>query len=239
MRTLASLALVLLVASAAAPAEAQRRRRGAEGGEGTLVIQCPQADAEVLIDEEPAGFTPLDPLRLSPGSHTVRVRRPGYTELSEVVVIRTGQSVTLPADLIALSMVVTVRSQPEEARVFVGGAFRGTTPLELELVEGEHSIRVAHPGHREVIRSITAVAGQTSRLDLELEALPASDLEPRPIEWFEEPAVWLGVGGGVAAVAVVVALAVVLGGQGGGSQLQDFCSLESDCVYVQPIDWRW
>lgn len=238
MRALLFSATVLVVLSTVAlDAEAQRRRRPAETGEGTLTIQSSQPDAEVLVDEEVVGVTPLDPLRLPAGSHTVRVRRPGFTEFSEVVTIRPGQNVQVMADLLALSMVLTVRTQPDEARVFVDGAFRGTTPIELELIEGEHSVRITHPTHREVIRSVTAVAGQTNLLDVELEPLPVGETGPRPVQWYEEPAIWVGIGAGVAAIAVAVAIGIVLGQ--GGSQLQSFCPADADCLIVEPLDWRW
>jgi hypothetical protein len=236
VRPLVVTATVLVVLSTVvAGAEAQRRRR--EPALGLLTIQSSQSDAEVLVDEEVVGVTPLDPIRVSAGSHTVRVRRPGFTEFSEVVEVRPGQNVQLSVDLLALSMVLTVRTQPDQARVFVDGAYRGTSPIEVELIEGEHSVRITHPTHREVIRTVTAIPGRTDVLSVELEALPAGETGPRSIEWFEEPLVWIGVGSGIAVIAVAVALGIVLGQ--GGSQLASFCSAESDCIIVEPLDWRW
>ncbi|MFW5738254.1 MAG: PEGA domain-containing protein, partial [Spirochaetota bacterium] len=59
-----------------------------------------------------------------------------------------------------------------EARVFVDGTFRGNTPIELELIEGEHSIRVTAPGHHEQVRTVTSTPGQIDAIDVTLEALP-------------------------------------------------------------------
>lgn len=226
-------ALLALSALAASPetAEAQRRRR--RRGPATLVIQTTLRGAEVLVDEEIVGVTPLeDPIRLTPGSHTIRVRKPGYTEYTDVVRARPGQRIELPVDLFALSMVLTVRTDPEEARVFVDGTFRGTTPIEIELIEGERSIRITHPTHREVIRQVVAAAGQTEVLDLTLEPLPPSEVGSPGAEWYEDPFVWVGVGAGAAVVAIaIVVLAVVLGQ--GGSQIDAFCPPESsNCLRI-------
>lgn len=225
-------ALVAMASFAASDAEAQRSRRRRTAEPATLVIQSSVQGAEVLVDEEVVGVTPLeDPITLTPGSHTVRVRRPGYTEFTDVVTARAGQRIELPVDLMALSMVLTVRTEPEDARVFVDGTFRGTTPIELELIEGERSIRVTHPNHREVVRRIVALPGQTEALNLTLELVPESE-RARPPEWFEDPLIWVGVGAGAAALAIlIVVLAVAI--QPGQSP-DTFCPMGSICLRIAP-----
>lgn len=224
---------LLVISLFADRAEAQRGRRP-----GRLSIQTMVAGAEVLVDEESVGTTPIEePISLPAGEHTVRVRRPGFTEFSEVVQIRPGETTEVMVDIMALAMVLTVRSTPEEARVFVDGTFRGTTPIELELVEGEHSVRLTHPTHREMVREVTAVAGQTQALDLTLEAIPESELRAaQTTEWYEEPIVWISVGGGAVALAVVIVLIAVFAP--GGSQINDYCGGEegNGCIRVVP-DW--
>lgn len=229
-----------IVVLATSSADAQRRRRRPTG-DGTLILTSTIEGAEVLVDEESIGFTPLEgPIPLSPGSHTVRVRRPGFTEFSEVVQIEAGQSLALPVELFPLSMVLTVRTEPDEARVFVDGRFRGTTPIELELDEGEHSIRITHPTHREVVRTVNAVAGTTQALDLALEALPPEELGSGPPPWYEDPVLWISVGAGVAVAAIAaIVLAVTLGGPDAMAQYQAFCGAAGEiCITVEP-DWNF
>jgi hypothetical protein len=224
------LSIGVAISAFADRAEAQRRRAG------RLAITTSVEGAEVLVDEESVGFTPLeDAIELAAGNHTIRVRRPGYTEFTDVVRIRAGETVDLPVDLMALAMVLTVRSTPEEARVFVDGTFRGTTPTEVELIEGEHSIRVTHPGHRETVRTITATPGETQALDLELEVIPAEEIAAaHTTEWYEEPVVWISVGAGAVVVAIAIVLVAVL--TSGGSQLDEYCgTLEMPtCIRVMP-----
>lgn len=232
-----ALLLVGVFLGAATDAEAQRRRRRQQQRTepATLVVQSTIEGAEVLVDEEFVGLTPLDgPLEVTPGPHTIRVRRAGYTEFTDVVRVQPGERLEVPVDLFALSMVLTVRTDPDQARVFVDGTFRGTTPLEVELVEGEHSLRITHPTHREVIRQVVARAGQTEALDVTLEAMTPSELGVRTPEWYEDPLVWVGVGVGAAVVAIaIVVLAVVLGE--GGSQVDAFCpATDSGCLHIMP-----
>lgn len=237
---LVAVSLVGLMLGAAADADAQRRRRRRRArGPGHLVINSTIDGAEVLIDEESVGFTPLDgPLRLEPGAHTVRVRRAGYTEYDGVIDVRPGQTQTLEVDMIALGMVLTVRSTPDEASVFIDGTFRGTTPIELELNEGPHSLRVTSPRFHESIQQIDARAGQTDLVDVQLEAIPEEMLNPRDAEWYEEPLTWIIVGGGAVVVALtIIVIAVVLSP---GSQLTGYCGVDGvDCAIIARPTWTF
>jgi hypothetical protein len=218
------LAVVGVIALGAADAHAQRRRPREPSGPGSLTVQTTVEGAEVLVDEETVGYTPLDgPLSLAAGSHTVRVRRAGYTEFASVVEISPGQASSLEVDMMALAMVLTVRTTPEAASVFVDGTFRGSTPLEIELGEGEHSIRLTAPRHHEAVREITARPGQTELLSVDLEPLPAEMLEARPTQWYEEPLTWILVGAGVLVVTAAIVTIVVVLSQ--AEPLDAFCGM--------------
>ncbi|MBX3270066.1 MAG: PEGA domain-containing protein [Sandaracinaceae bacterium] len=246
---LVALAAVALVLTSAAEAGAQRRPRPpASSAPGSLVIDATIEGAEVLVDEESVGYTPLEaPVQLAPGSHTVRVRRGGYTEFGTVVEIRAGERATIEVDMMPLAMVLTVRSTPEEASVFVDGTFRGSTPIEIELAEGEHSVRVTAPRHHEAIREVTARPGQTELLSVDLELLPPELLEARPTEWFEEPLTWILIGAGVAVVTVAVIILVVVLTE--PSQAASFCGMgpgnQCDADFsiptrsVSPMGWEF
>lgn len=221
-------------------AQRRRRRRAQPPPNGTLMVQTTVDGAEVLVDESTVGFTPLEsPIELPPGEHTVRVRRPGYTEFDDVVTVQPGRDAVVNADLIALAMVVTVRSDPDEARVFVDGTFRGNTPIELELIEGEHQLRVTAPRFQEHTRTLTAIPGELELIDVTLEAVPEELLNPRAPEWYEEPITWIAIGGGAAALAVIIVIVAVVTQQP-GPPLQDFCGENDEmCDLVVRPGWEF
>lgn len=227
----------LLASSVTVEAQRRRRRRRARGP-ATLTIQTTVEGAEVIIDEETVGFTPVDPQTLEPGQHTVRVRRPGFTEFDDVVNLDAGQELTLDVPLIALAMIATVRSTPDGARVFVDGTFRGNTPIELELPDGDHSVRVVAPLYMEQIREVSARAGETDLIEFELERIPEELLNPPDPEWYEEPLTWILVGAGALVVAAVVVIVAVVLSQ--AQPFEDTCgAMGEECVVLTVTEPPW
>lgn len=230
------LALVLCVLSIATSASAQRRRHTPEptptpvASTGTLVVTVVQEGAEVYVDEQLVGTSPVAPQTLAPGSHTVRVRMPGFSEYSDVVTVEPGGLADMPVELFALSEALSITTTPPGAHVFVDGNFAGETPVEVDLVDGAHSVRVTLHGYEEVVREVTAESGRREELALTMEAIPEDQL--RGNEWYEEPVTWIAVGGGVVAAVVIVVVAVVVTQGNGGSELDAFCGQPGGCVRV-------
>ncbi|MCC7542529.1 MAG: PEGA domain-containing protein [Deltaproteobacteria bacterium] len=239
------LVAVSMAASTVVPdAHAQRRRRPRPAaatepadGTGRLSIDSTTEGAEIFVDDESRGTTPMRrPLTLEPGEHTVRAVRPGYTEFSDVVRVRAGQTTRVEIELIPVTAPLRVESNVAGAQVFVDGRFVGTTPLDTELLEGRRVVRVRRGGYYTQTRRVRAVAGEPITLDLRLVELPPDEnpylrRPPRPPSWYERPLVWVGVGAGALALAGGVALAVALASEE-PSQGTEFCAGSPRCVTV-------
>ncbi len=170
-------ALVLLVAVASLVPAAAGRRPRARPKRGRLAVQCNVEGATVLVDGREVGRTPLSkPISgLAPGRHAVGVRKPGYLPVDEVVRVRPGKTATLEVLLLPTAGVLTVRSDPEGAEVFVNGVLAGTTPLrDWEVVPGEVTLIVRAPGHEPYRADLRIRAGEARTLDLSLEPLGAT-----------------------------------------------------------------
>jgi hypothetical protein len=239
-----ALVILALATALTSPAEAQRRRRDRDRDRqsesaGSLVIEGAPDGAEILIDEVAVGTAPLGAIPVEPGSHTVRVRMPGYTEHTDIVEVRAGRPTSIAVELLALSHVLSVTSEPPSAHVYVDGTFMGETPVEFDLLEGTHSVRISLRGYEEAIREVGSSAGTRDELRVELVALPpgTADAAADPNEWYEEPITWIAIGGGAVAIAVVIAvIAVTTSGSSMGGQVDAFCAQMGGCILVQP---RW
>ncbi len=69
---------------------------------GRLLLRVTPDDAEVHVDGNWAGRTPLAPVELSVGPHMVRVRAPGYAEVTEAVDVPPAGDITLVVPLARL-----------------------------------------------------------------------------------------------------------------------------------------
>jgi hypothetical protein len=183
---------------------------------GSLVVNATTLGAEVYVDGEKVGTTPLaGPVPLSADEHTLKVVKPGYAPLIDVIRIQKRKATKIEVDLTPVAAILRVRSNVAEARVFVDGKFVGQAPLETELPVGARAIQVSRGGYKDFFQNIEAVAGQEIGLEANLEELPADinpykPKAPPPPKWYEKWWVWtvgvVGVGAVVTAVVVPIVL---------------------------------
>lgn len=135
---------------------------------GILTITTEPVDnAEVLVDQEPAGTTPLTIEQIEPGLHDVELSAdrylPWYTEI-EIAGMRQEQS--LDVTLEPAWAEVTFKSSPEAANIIIDGETRGKTPATLEVVQGERRVEVRKAEYKIWQSAIEVTAGEAMDLPL-------------------------------------------------------------------------
>ncbi len=134
---------------------------------GQLAIISQPTGAEVIVDQQPRGVTPLT-LSLPSGAHTVLLNR-GDVSRSFEVNIKAGAEVLHHVDLeprqvAAQGGQLVVTSDPAGARVSVDGQARGVSPVTVDdLTPGQHAV-VIHGESGSVQRTVTVQRGQTASL---------------------------------------------------------------------------
>ena len=108
------------------------------------------------------GEAPLKTISgLKPGSHILKVVKPGYSEYLETVSIQPAKITTVAVDLVALFGVVTIEANIAGAVVAIDGKSVGPTPVAAkELIPGEHVIRVTSDGYRDFETTLRVAAGE-------------------------------------------------------------------------------
>jgi len=134
---------------------------------GQLAIISQPAGAEVVVDQEPRGVTPVT-LSLPVGTHSVFLSR-GDVSRSFDVTIKAGNEVLHHVDLEPRQVAsqggqLVVSSDPPGARVTVDGQARGVSPVTVDdLAPGQHAV-VIHGESGSVQRTVTVQRGQTASL---------------------------------------------------------------------------
>lgn len=125
--------------------------------------------AEVLVDRETSGITPLE-IELEAGSRELVFRKKGYANKTVTLDLIANEAQSPPSvQLEKASASLRVESTPKDAVVLVNGAYQGVSPIRLSLTpERTHSIRVRKTGYEESTKSVTLAPGasKTMRFDL-------------------------------------------------------------------------
>jgi formylglycine-generating enzyme required for sulfatase activity len=121
--------------------------------------------AEVFVDGEAVGVTPLTKLELAAGEHTLIVRKDRY-ESVETTVVMEGRSTSqaLSLELLPAWATVTLSTTPPGATVTVDGVDVGQTPLATEILAGEHEVLVKLAAHKAWTDSIDVTAREDQTL---------------------------------------------------------------------------
>lgn len=120
----------------------------------------PEAGAQVLVDGEPVGTTPLV-AEIRPGRHRIEFRAERFlAELREIDVEGGGARQSLAVELTPSWAPVDIVTEPAGATVLVDGEPAGTTPATLEIEAGEHEIEVRLAGYNAWQSKIDVTANQ-------------------------------------------------------------------------------
>lgn len=164
------------------PAKKVERRIELEPQPVSLMVEAQPLRAEVYVDGERRGTTPLR-LSVRPGKREVEVRAQGHSPKGEVINLAPGapetrRSFTLEPAEIPLS----VTTAPVRASVWVDGARVGTAPWTGSVSAGSHEVRATAPGYQDAVTRVEKAEGKED-LSASLTLLPA----PVPVEIRTDP----------------------------------------------------
>jgi TonB family protein len=153
---------------------------------GTLRIESEPSGARVSVNGRAMGLTPLELSDLPFGSYKVRVQQKGYDPQARDVSVQAGSAdgvlqFALVRAAAAASGGVDVISTPEGAAASVDGRPVGTTPITgLQVKPGRHRIEVALDEHETWSGTVDVRAGETGRVEVQLQALANASAAPTP-----------------------------------------------------------
>jgi serine/threonine protein kinase len=133
---------------------------------GTLVMESNPPGAQVIIDGEVRGVTPVN-LTVKAGAHVVELRGAGEPRVIPLTVAagsQVSQYIELPKSRPSSVGQLQVRTDPAGARVTVDGQAHGTSPVTVaDLPAGEHEV-LLESDLGSVRQQVTIEAGTTASL---------------------------------------------------------------------------
>jgi hypothetical protein len=154
---------------------------------GTLDIDSTPSGADVYLDGEIVGVTPVVLTDISPGEYTILIQKDGYEPFENpTVMVSAGNTTQVAAILQEISSSGTVGSLdissiPSDADVYLDDAFEGHTPLRIvNLEEGSYMLRIDKAGYDSWIQAITIVSGKIIFITAPLTPTPTTIPTPSP-----------------------------------------------------------
>lgn len=141
-------------------------------GWSTVTVATEPAGAELRAGESVIGRTPLE-FELMAGSHRLELRLDGFKPWTSDVQVRANEPLAigpvrlgLPDGRLALS------SKPAGASVTIGGAYRGRTPLVVEVrPEITQRIVISREGYEPAARELAVAPAARAAVEVELEPI--------------------------------------------------------------------
>ncbi len=127
-----------------------------------VAIRTTPPGATLFVDRIDLGDYGVSPrsLALTPGSHEVIARLPGYSEGRSTVTLSVGTEATVTLSLEARLSTLRVTSTPSAAMVTLdGNPLSGVTPLEQRVTVGTHRVRLRREGYLDLEREVTVTDG--------------------------------------------------------------------------------
>lgn len=110
---------------------------------GPISVSSKPSEAEVLIDGQSVGKTPLKLDKVLKGNREVEIRKSGYDPWKDTVIVAIDKPSEVSADLATIYGDLKVESQPSGATVLIDGKKVGETPYQIaEIKKGKHNIEI-------------------------------------------------------------------------------------------------
>jgi len=145
---------------------------------GSLFVRSEPAGAKVLVDNKPAGVTPITVLDLTPGSHTISVTGTDGANAKQSVQVEAGATATLRLTLdrpqvAEASAAATAEptngwvlvDAPIEMQVLQGGRQLGTSGRRLALAPGSYDLQLRAADYSTAKR-VEVSAGRVARIEV-------------------------------------------------------------------------
>ena len=155
-------------------------------GYGDIQIQSYPVGAAVYVNNNYMGTTissaALYVTQLSPGSYPVRITLANYQPYTVTAVVTAGGLYDIRANMVPetpgptpdTTGLITVRSSPSGAYIYLDNGYRGLTPLTLvDISNGGHTILLRMNGYQDWQSSVNVAAGSSTDVSGTLAATTA------------------------------------------------------------------
>jgi len=164
---------------------------------GNIEIKSNPDNAEMFINNQLQGKTPNTIKDLDPGLYNLTVKKSGYKDVTKNFTIQAGKIITenIIMDKIEfkkITGILEIKSDPQDAKVFINGVEKGVTPLKMEDIEtGTYRITLTKEGYKESKKDTVVKFNTTTTENMNLEKIESNSGGGEDTNWI----LWVVLGG--------------------------------------------
>lgn len=138
---------------------------------GSISINSDPRGADIYINDNYEGITPLNLTNLSSGDYTIKITMPDYEEWVSEVTVSSKRETKLYAELVSRPSYgsMSIYCDQKDAKVFLNGTYRKTItqiPTLLEKIDtGNYEIVIIKDGFRAWIKDVEIFSDETTSVD--------------------------------------------------------------------------
>ena len=132
---------------------------------GKIVVNTqPEQGADVFVDGEKRGQSPLTLDKMRSGEHAVRVVKTLYLPANETTTVSDGQAATLNISMKPNFAALTFNADGD---IYINDEYKATKTWQGRLAPGAYKVEVHKPSHRASFITLEARSGETRTITLE------------------------------------------------------------------------
>ena len=140
------------------------------------ISSTPEQGANVWVDGDLVGVTPIKTDKLASGTHTVRVMKDMYKMKEQSFVVTDGQTTNAVLSMSANFVNVTVNTD-SQSDIYVDDEYKGKGRWIGRLSDGTHMFEARKTNHRTSKKSLDLVLGETKTISIDAPSPINGELE--------------------------------------------------------------
>ncbi len=146
----------------------------------TVITDPPGATAVIAETNETLGRTPLIDKPVDRGNYTISITKKDYEPYERAAAITYGDEHRIETKLVRSSGHLQVISNPQKAKIYIDGKYRGETPeIVQNLPTGKREVRLDKAGYDIHVESVTVKRNEKIDFSVDLGAKGSKEWEKR------------------------------------------------------------
>lgn len=135
---------------------------------GIVKITSAPSGANIFIDNKRVDIKTPAEIALIQGTHIIKVVKDGYVNSEKTIKVVRKSYQNISFSLEKSPGILSVKSNPNGAKIYINGDYKGITPIELNLKEGKYNLTISMENYENFTTEVVVFSGQIKYINAQL-----------------------------------------------------------------------